>query len=100
MNTQQLESFLAVAENLSFARAAEDLNITQSAVSRQIHALEEELETRLFHRTSRSVALTPTGISFYEDAKNFLGGLKVAAAKIKRHSISNVQILSIGFGNE
>lgn len=100
MNTQQLESFLAVAENLSFARAAEDLNITQSAVSRQIHALEEELETRLFHRTSRSVALTPAGISFYEDAKNFLGGLKVAAAKIKRHSTSNVQILSIGFGNE
>jgi DNA-binding transcriptional LysR family regulator len=100
MNTQQLESFLAVAENLSFARAAEDLNITQSAVSRQIHALEEELETRLFHRTSRSVALTPAGISFYEDAKNFLGGLRVAAAKIKRHSTSNVQILSLGFGND
>ena len=53
MNTQQLESFLAVAENLSFARAAEDLNITQSAVSRQIHALENELDTRLFHRTAK-----------------------------------------------
>lgn len=100
MNTQQLESFLAVAENLSFARAAEELNITQSAVSRQIHALEDELEARLFHRTSRSVTLTPAGISFYEDAKNFLGGLRVATAKIKRHSKSNVQIVSLGFGNE
>ena len=39
MNTQQLESFLAVAEHLNFARAAETLNIKQSAVSRQIHAL-------------------------------------------------------------
>lgn len=43
MNTQQLESFIQVAENLNFARAAEVLNITQSAVSRQINALEEEL---------------------------------------------------------
>lgn len=100
MNTQQLESFLAVVENLSFARAAEDLNITQSAVSRQIHALENELDTRLFHRTSRSVSLTPAGISFYEDAKNFMGGLRIATEKIKRHSASNMQILSIGFGND
>lgn len=100
MHTQQLESFLAVAENLSFARAAEELNITQSAVSRQIHSLENELETRLFHRTSRSVALTPAGISFYEDAKNFMGGLRIAKEKIKRHSAANAQILSLGFGND
>lgn len=100
MNTQQLESFLAVAENLSFARAAEVLNITQSAVSRQIHSLENELEARLFHRTSRSVSLTPSGLSFYEDAKNIMVGLRAATAKMKQHSTSNVQILSIGFGND
>lgn len=41
MNTQQLESFVQVAEDLNFARAAEALNITQSAVSRQIHSLED-----------------------------------------------------------
>lgn len=100
MNTQQLESFLAVAENLSFARAAEVLNITQPAVSRQIRSLEDELETKLFQRTSRSVALTPSGASFYEDAKSFMGSLQTATARIKRHSKSNVQLLCIGFSND
>lgn len=99
MNTQQLESFLAVAENLNFARAAEALNITQSAVSRQIHALENELGAKLFHRTSRSVSLTPTGIAFYEEAKKFMGGLQTAMEKIKNNSEANIQILRIGFGN-
>lgn len=99
MNTQQLESFLAVAENLNFARAAESLNITQSAVSRQIHALESELDAQLFRRTSRSVTLTPAGISFYEDAKSFMRDLQVAASKIKSHSKSNMQLLTMGFSN-
>lgn len=97
MNTQQLESFLAVAENLNFARAAESLNITQSAVSRQIHALENELDAKLFRRTSRSVSLTPAGISFYEDAKSFMHDLQTATSKLKSHSKSNVQFLTMGF---
>lgn len=96
MNTQQLESFLAVAENLSFARAAETLNITQSAVSRQIHALEDELDARLFRRTSRSVSFTPAGLGFYEDAKKFMHDLEIATSKIKSHSSSNPQLLSMG----
>ena len=65
MNTDQLNSFIQVAENLNFARAAEILKITQSAVSRQIHALEDELETKLLHRTTRTVTLTPAGIHLY-----------------------------------
>lgn len=48
MNIQQLECFVQVAEHLNFARAAEALNITQPAVSRQISSLESELNTRLF----------------------------------------------------
>ena len=55
MNTQQLESFIQVAENLNFARAAEILNVTQSAVSRQIQGLEEELNTKLFYRTTEEM---------------------------------------------
>ena len=81
MNTDQLKSFIQVAENLNFARAAEILNITQSAVSRQIHSLEEELGTRLLHRTTRTVTLTPAGISFLEDAKNVVGRPDVASRK-------------------
>ena len=46
MNTDQLKSFIQVAENLNFARAAEILKITQSAVSRQIHSLEDGVTRR------------------------------------------------------
>lgn len=100
MNTDQLESFIQVAENLNFARAAEILNITQSAVSRQIHSLEDELGVKLLHRTTRTVTLTPAGLSFLDDAKNVMGRLKAAAAKIQHHQSFNIQILSIGCGNE
>ena len=100
MNTDQLKSFIQVAENLNFARAAEILKITQSAVSRQIHSLEDELGTKLLHRTTRTVTLTPAGISFLEDAKNVIGRLKVAEQKIQRHQSTNIQVLTIGCQNE
>ena len=100
MNTDQLKSFIQVAENLNFARAAEILKITQSAVSRQIHSLEDELGTKLLHRTTRTVTLTPAGISFLEDAKNVMGRLKVAEQKIQRHQSTNIQVLTIGCQNE
>ncbi|MCD8118001.1 MAG: LysR family transcriptional regulator [Lachnospiraceae bacterium] len=100
MNTQQLETFIQVAENLNFARAAEVLNMTQSAVSRQIHALEEELGTKLLLRTTRTVTLTPAGISYLEDAKKVMNTLHIAEAKIQHHTETNIQILTIGCGNE
>ena len=49
MNTTQLTCFLTVAETLNFAKAAQQLHVTQPAVTQQIHALEEELSFRLFH---------------------------------------------------
>lgn len=100
MNTQQLKTFVQVAENLNFARAAESLNITQSAVSRQIHSLEEELDTKLLHRTTRTVRLTPAGISFLDDAKQILERLKYATAKIQHHTTTAMQVVSIGCGCE
>lgn len=100
MTTDQLESFIQVAENLSFARAAEILNITQSAVSRQIHALESELGVELLHRTTRTVTLTPAGISFLDDARHIVGRLQLACAKLNCHHSSDIRILSIGCRNE
>ncbi len=96
MNTQQLESFLQVAGSLSFAQAAQALNITQSAVSRQIQALEEELDVKLFRRTTRTVLLTPEGVLFLEHARTILGQLRLAAAKLHRHSEGQPQVLTIG----
>lgn len=100
MNTQQLESFVQVAEDLNFARAAEALNITQSAVSRQIHSLEDELGTKLFHRSTRTVTLTAEGMDFLETAKSVLGKLRAAATKLTRNEQTNIQIVNIGCTNE
>ncbi|MFQ7550520.1 MAG: LysR family transcriptional regulator [Blautia marasmi] len=64
MNTVQLECYMAVAENLNFARAAEQLHITQPAVTHQINSLEAELDVKLFRRTTRTVELTAPGWVF------------------------------------
>ncbi|MCD8036263.1 MAG: LysR family transcriptional regulator [Clostridiales bacterium] len=100
LNTQQLETFIQVADNLNFARAAEVLSMTQSAVSRQIHSLEDELGTQLLIRTTRTVTLTPAGISFLEDAKKIINTLNTAKAKINQNTEANIQVLTMGCGNE
>lgn len=61
MDTRQLEMFRAVAEEGAFTAAAERLHVSQSAVSRQLKLLEEELGSPLFHRGPRGVTLTASG---------------------------------------
>lgn len=68
MNTFQLECFLTVAEMLNFAKAAQVLNITQPAVTKQIKSLENELNVRLFKRSTRNVELTNEGKLLINDA--------------------------------
>lgn len=72
MTTMQLECFLAVAETLNFAKAAGQLNVTQPAVTQQIHSLEEELNVQLFKRTTRMVQMTPEAYAFLDDARHIL----------------------------
>ena len=61
MENFRLKVFRAVAEQASFRKASERLNLSQPAVSQQIHALEEELGTTLFDRSGNRVQLTAAG---------------------------------------
>lgn len=60
-NFTDMETFVTVAQSLSFARAAEKLNITSSAASRRVKRLEETLGTKLIYRTTRALSLTEAG---------------------------------------
>ena len=83
MNTDHLKCFILVAENLSFARAAEALYISQPAVTKQINALEQELGVTLFIRSTRHVELTSAGMSFYKDAKDIVQKLQMTMDRVK-----------------
>lgn len=61
MDLQRIKYFLALAEQLHYWKTAEKINITQSALSRQIQSLENELGLQLFERNKRNVKLTPAG---------------------------------------
>ena len=68
MNFQQIESFIQVADNLSFSKAAEQMYLSIPTISRNIRLLEEEIGVTLFVRDRHKVILTPAGQSFYVDA--------------------------------
>lgn len=80
-----LRTFVAVAQHLNFRAAAEDLALTQSAVSRQIQALEHEIGTALFLRHTRSVALTRAGGMLLQACQTALDKIDTAVQHI-RHS--------------
>jgi len=67
-----MQIFVRVAELASFTRAAEALGLQKASASMAIRQLEEQLGTRLLHRTTRKVQLTEDGRAFYERAKDLL----------------------------
>lgn len=72
MEFRHLEVFVAVAEQKSFSRAAEQLYLTQPTVSSHIHSLEKELGTTLIQRTTKSIQLTAEGETFLSYAKRLV----------------------------
>ncbi|MER7246797.1 LysR family transcriptional regulator [Kribbella sp. NPDC000426] len=86
MDSRQLEYFVAVAEELSFTRAAQRLFTVQSTVSAAVRALETDLKTTLFDRSTRRVALSAAGQALLPEAKAALEALDRARAAVEEAS--------------
>ena len=78
-----LVGFEAAARHLSFTKAGEELFLTQSAVSRQIKELEDQLGVELFERRHRALALTEAGKSFYASAAQVLTTMRAATDRLR-----------------
>ena len=89
-----LRAFEAAARRLSFTRAAQELNVTQAAVSHQIKALEERLGVRLFVRRNRSLLLTEDGQLYYPQVQRAFALLREATARVAREERKGVFTLS------
>lgn len=97
MELRQLRYFLAVAEELHFARAAERLHIAEQPLGYQVRKLESELGFKLLERTTRSVRLTPAGESFMADARRILGQTERAADTARRIANGEAGVVRLGY---
>mgnify|MGYP000411741255 CR=1 FL=1 len=81
----QLETFVVVADEGSFSKAAEKLFISTTAVIKQINTLEEDTNIQLFQRSFKGVSLTEAGKSFYSDAKYIIKYLEDSVNRAKNY---------------
>jgi DNA-binding transcriptional LysR family regulator len=88
MDTSAINVFVQVAETRSFVAAGRRLGISASAIGRRVSALEEQLGVRLFHRSTRSVALTAEGALFLQRGRRVLEELEAAQAELSQVNLS------------
>ena len=99
MEIRHLRYFIAVAENLSFSRAAEQLGLAQPPLTQQIQALEAELEVQLFDRKTRPIQLTMAGQTLLQEAHALLIRLEQAVLTTRRMQQGDIGYLTIGIHN-
>lgn len=97
MNTDKIKIFLDLAESLNFSRTAQNMNITQSAVSQSISSLERYLNTKLFYRSRKEVNLTPAGQLFYQGMQPLITQFNKAVTHAREVAQSVNTLLTIGF---
>jgi LysR family transcriptional regulator, glycine cleavage system transcriptional activator len=83
-----LRGFEAAARHMSLTRAAQELNLTQSAISRQVQGLEEELGVSLFARKAREIVLTPAGREWLPQLQTLLRQLDTSVERLRREANS------------
>src|ERR1700754_2415229 len=84
MELRQLEYFIAVASEMNFSRAAQQVHVVQSALSTSVSKLEKELGVELFDRSRQQIRITPAGELFREHARRVIN-----TARLARDSISD-----------
>lgn len=97
MELRQLRYFQAVAEELSYSRAAVRLNIVQPALSRAVRELEEELEARLLDRNRRTVKLTPAGAVLLRETGLLFERLEESLRRVRRTAAGEEGELRLGY---
>jgi DNA-binding transcriptional LysR family regulator len=98
MELRDLNSFIAVAEACGFRRAAEQLNIEQSALSRRVRNLENELGVSLFERHRGGVRLTRAGERFRAEIRTVLSGLDIAVGNATGAGVGQKGRIRLGVG--
>jgi len=96
MELRHLRYFVAVAEELSFRKAAEKLHMSQPPLSAQIKTLEEELRVRLFDRTTRSVQLPHSGRVLLAEARAVLAASSLAEQRVRDAEHALIGTLRVG----
>jgi len=81
-----LRAFEAAARHMSFSRAATELHVTPAAISHQIHALEEDLGIRLFHRMNRSIELTASAKVLLPGLTEAFAGIQSSVRRLRAHN--------------
>jgi len=97
MELRRLEYFVAVAEELSFTRAAARLHVAQPALSVQVRRLEDELGVELLDRSRRQIALTAAGALLLDESRRLLAGLHQTVALVRRTGAGAIGRLAVGF---
>ena len=97
MTINQLRYFVAVAEHQSFTKAATQYYISQTAITQQVHALEEMLGIKLIDRSTRPISLTPGGIAFLREAKVIIDRTESAIQRSREASAGLTGSLRIGY---
>ncbi|MEN2751294.1 LysR substrate-binding domain-containing protein [Psychrobacter sp. FBL11] len=93
-STTALQCFETAARHLSFTHAAQEMHMTQSAISKQVAQLEEMLNISLFYRTPHRISLTPAGKTYYLEVLEILKHIEVATTSLMSHS-DNTEVLKI-----
>ena len=96
MNIFQLKCFLSVVDTMQFGRAAQAMNMLPASLGRQIKILESQFETRLFHRTTRNVALTAAGSAILNDARRLVAQADALEDKIRAIRNADKPVLRVG----